>query len=413
MMCDKLFYKDSAERLSVSYSRLLQDIKETDSFKPFCKSHSYYDVFRNIIVSLLVDKEIVLLDSDFSDVEIEKLIGTPSLLGQEVSIDIPSGISEENLAGFIRQNASSWRITLFTSGTTGLPKRVSHTFESITRFVRNGDKHQNDVWGFAYNPTHMAGLQVFFQALLNQNPMIRLFGLDKKTIVHEVRENRITNISATPTFYRLLLPAEDACPSVTRITSGGEKFDEHALTLLQEMFPNARITNVYASTEAGTLFASKGNEFTIKEEIEHLIKVEEHELFLHKSLMGESSGLQTEGDWYATGDLIEVTGHSPFTFHFISRKNELINVGGYKVNPIEVEEIIRLCPGVLDVSVYAKKNAILGNVVCCEIVRNSEDMTELFLREFLRDKLQEFKIPRFVKFVANLQTTRTGKISRK
>ena len=129
--------------------------------------------------------------------------------------------------------------------------------------------------------------------------------------------------------------------------------------------------------------------------------------------MGESSGLQTEGDWYATGDLIEVTGHSPFTFHFISRKNELINVGGYKVNPIEVEEIIRLCPGVLDVSVYAKKNAILGNIVCCEIVRNSEDMTELFLREFLRDKLQEFKIPRFVKFVANLQTTRTGKISRK
>ena len=194
MMRGKLFYKDSTELLSVSYSQLLQDIIETDFFKPFCKSHSFYDIFRSIIVSLLVDKEIVLLDSDFSDVEIEKLIGTLSLLDQEVSVDIPHGISEENLAGFIRQNVSSWRITLFTSGTTGLPKRVSHTFESITRFVRSGDKHQNDVWGFAYNPTHMAGLQVFFQALLNLNPMIRLFGLEKKTIVHEIRENSIKNI---------------------------------------------------------------------------------------------------------------------------------------------------------------------------------------------------------------------------
>lgn len=413
MMCDKLFYKDSKEHLSVSYSRLLQDIEEIVSFRPFCKSHAYYDIFKNIIVSLLVDKEIILLDSDFSDVEIEKLTGALFLLDQEIPIHIPPGLSEEHLVSFIKHNVSSWRITLFTSGTTGLPKRVSHTFESITRFVRSGDKHQNDVWGFAYNPTHMAGLQVFFQALLNLNPMIRLFGLDKNTIVREVQENGITNISATPTFYRLLLPAEETCPSVTRMTSGGEKFDEHALSLLQKMFPNARITNVYASTEAGTLFASRGNEFTIKEEMKHLVKVEENELFLHKSLMGESAGLQVEGDWYATGDLVEVTGRLPFTFHFTSRRNEMINVGGYKVNPTEVEEVIRLYPGVLDVSVYAKKNSILGNIVCCDIVRESESVNELSIREFLRDKLQEFKVPRLMKFVVQLQTTRSGKISRK
>ena len=258
----------------------------------------------------------------------------------------------------------------------------------------------------------MAGLQVFFQTLLNQNPMIRLFGLDKVSIIREIKLNGITNISATPTFYRLLLPPEDICPSVLRITSGGEKFDGHALSLLQGMFPNARITNVYASTEAGTLFAAKGNEFILKEAMKHLVKVENNELFLHKSLMGESSNLKIESDWYATGDLIAVTNLDPFTFCFVSRKNEMINVGGYKVNPIEVEETVRLCAGVLDVSVYAKKNSILGNIVCCEIVRESEDVTELSIREFLRNKLQEFKIPRFMKFVDKLQTTRTGKISR-
>lgn len=91
----------------------------------------------------------------------------------------------------------------------------------------------------------------------------------------------------------------------------------------------------------------------------------------------------------------------------------MINVGGYKVNLPRWKMLSGFAPVSWTYRSMQKKNAILGNIVCCEVVRNSEDMTELFLREFLRDKLQEFKIPRFVKFVANLQTTRTGKISRK
>lgn len=413
MMYDKLFYKDLKDGVTISYYQLLEDIRSTDSFFPFCKSHSFYDVFKDIIVSLLVGREIILLDSDFSDTEIEKLIGDLSLLSKKELVQIPDELSGDNLIELLQQQLSSWKITLFTSGTTGLPKGVSHTFESITRFVRGGERHQNDTWGFAYNPTHMAGLQVFFQALLNRNSIVRLFGIAKKMVIREIRENGITNISATPTFYRLLLPAEETCPFVNRITSGGEKFDEHALALLQAMFPHAKITNVYASTEAGTLFASRGNEFTIKEEMKHLVKIEDDELFLHKSLMGESSSLRVGGEWYATGDLVNVTNQQPFSFHFVSRKNEMINVGGYKVNPTEVEEVIRLCTGVLDVSVYAKKNSILGNIVCSEVVRESEQITELQIREFLQGKLQEFKIPRFIKFVERLQTTRTGKISRK
>ena len=97
----------------------------------------------------------------------------------------------------------------------------------------------------------------------------------------------------------------------------------------------------------------------------------------------------------------------------VSRKNEMINVGGYKVNPSEVEEIIRSCKGVQDVTVFSKTNRLIGNVVCCEIVREDLSLTELSIRRFLADKLQEFKIPRVIKFVETLQTTRTGKILRK
>jgi len=144
----------------------------------------------------------------------------------------------------------------------------------------------------------------------------------------------------------------------------------------------------------------------------HLIKIVDHELYLHRSLMGESSSFQIIDDWYATGDLIDVQSEDPFTFKFISRKNEMINTGGYKVNPTEVEDAIRLFEGVRDVFVYGKKNSLLGNVVCCEVVKSKDSLTEKQIRDFLKDKLQEFKIPRLVKFVESLTTTRTGKLSR-
>lgn len=409
---DKIFFLDTKEGINISYQQLVDNLKTECTYTPYCKSSSFYAVFRNIILSLLIDEEIILLDADFTDEEVLKLVGNENKLKFCKDISIDNGLTVDTLLDEIVKPKKNWRITLFTSGTTGLPKHVSHTFDSITRFVKKSERHKNDVWGFAYNPTHMAGLQVFFQALLNRNMIVRLFGLDRKSIIQNIQSFDITNISATPTFYRLLLPPDTVCNSVVRITSGGEKFDEHTLLELKQMFPEAKFTNVYASTEAGSLFASKGNDFIIKDEIKDKVKIEKNELFIHKSLMGESESLKFTGEWYATGDLIEIVCDNPLTFHFISRKNEMINVGGYKVNPTEVEETIRLCPGVQDVFVYAKANRILGNIVCCNIVKLDDNLTELSIREFLRNKLQEFKIPRMMKFVDKIQTTRTGKISR-
>lgn len=410
-----LFYKDSSSNLEKSYQDLLHDIQGEAIYYRYCKSNSYYDIFKSIILSLLMGEEVILLDADFSTDEVEKLVGDTALLQQSVDNPFYQGKREltlELLFDALQHDNISWNITLFTSGTTGLPKKISHTLGSIARFVKRSEKHASDVWGFCYNPTHMAGLQVFFQALFNQNPIIRLFGLDRDMILSQIGGYQITNLSATPTFYRLLLPVSQILASVQRLTSGGEKFDAKTIAQLQTMFPNAKITNVYASTEAGTLFASQGDLFTIKESITDSVKIVDQELYLHSSLMGQSSAITLQGDWYATGDLIEVITSEPLTFKFLSRKNEMINVGGYKVNPTEVEDVIRQYPDVVDVFVYGKKNSLLGNIICCEIVRSCELVKEPLLREFLRERLQEFKIPRMMKFVEQLQTTRTGKLSR-
>ena len=385
MVAQKPFYVDSKEGLSISYDELLADINQSNSIKTYCKCNSFYEIFLHLIASLVSGSEIVLLDSDFTDDEVIKLVGDSSLLSN--STLVVDNLTIDNFYQKIYAGASTWRISLFTSGTTGLPKKVTHTFQSLTRFLKVSAKHKESVWGFAYNPTHIAGLQVFFQALMNQNTIVRLFGLDREQLFSEIENNQITNISATPTFYRLLLPAKGSYISLLRITSGGEKFDEHTVSQLTSMFPNARITNVYASTEAGTLFASSGNDFTIKSEFRHLIKTVDNELFLHHSLMGDSSSIVLVDGWYPTGDLITVVSEEPFIFNFTSRKNEMINVGGYKVNPSEVEDAIRLYSGVKDVCVYSKANRILGNIVCCDIVTTGETLSEKQIREFLQEKL--------------------------
>ena len=405
-----LFYKDIQEGIEKDYETLIDELKRLDSYCPYCYAKNYYLIFRNIIHSLLLGRELVLLDSDFSEAEIKALLGDADI---DESVPVPglADLALNNIDEKIKENSTTWKITLFTSGTTGLPKKISHTFLSLTRFLKRKN-HETDVWGFAYNPTHIAGLQVFFQGFCNRNPIIRLFGLDKKTVFSLIGTYHITHISATPTFYRLLLPYAGQETSVRRITCGGEKFDSRTAGQLLAVFPNAKLTNVYASTEAGTLFASDGEVFVVKQESLPYLRIENGSLHLHKSLMGESDSVRLTGEWYDTGDLVEVVSEHPLKIRFLSRKNEMINVGGYKVNPTEVEQAIRGIAGVRDACVFAKSNRLMGNVICSEVALSDKSLTEQKIREYLKGYLQEYKIPRVIKFVDELTTTRTGKIAR-
>jgi len=407
------FLKDIGNSQLITWDYLLEDIKNTLVYNRYCKYDDYYSIFKHVIISLLIDKEIILLDSDFTESELIKLIGHSSFTEFTEPIDkskIQVIDNQRELVFKLNNFSKNWKITLFTSGTTGIPKKVSHDFKSITRFVKVSDRNKKSVWGFAYNPTHMAGIQVFFQALLNGNTLVRLFGLQTKDVLSEIKKNDITHISATPTFYRLLLPCDEVFRSVERLTSGGEKFSEKTIKHLHEVFPNAKITNVYASTEAGTLFASKNDIFNILPEYNDLIRIHNNELLIHRSLMGNTETIIKE--WYNTGDIVEIVSKNPLKFRFVNRKSEMINVGGYKVNPLEVEEVLLTLSGITNARVYSKSNSILGNIICCEVVAVDKQITEPVIRKFLQSKIQEFKIPRVFRFVEKLSTTRTGKLKR-
>ena len=392
-----------------SYGQLLASLNESDSYFPLYKQPNLYLFFVNLIKALANNAPLVLLDADLNEAEIEGLnvaeINAPKAITSAMFKDM--GV----VVDAVKRSTSE--ITIFTSGTTGQPKKVAHSVQTLTRAVRLGDKYTSQVWVYAYNPTHMAGLQVFFQAFMNQNFLVNVFNKSRAEVYELIENESVTHVSATPTFYRLLLPFEKAYQTVLRVTLGGEKSDKKLYDSIEKIFPNAKINNVYASTEAGTLFAAKGDCFQIPVAICDKFLIQEEELLIHKSLLGQSESFKFDGDYYHSGDLIEWVDETTGLFRFKSRKNELINVGGYKVNPGETEKAILEIDGVQQALVYGKANSILGNVLCAEVqLVEGSTLTELEIRTHLKEQLQDFKIPRRIKFVESFSLTRTGKIKR-
>lgn len=404
---NRLFLKSQGH--TIDYEELISWINSVNSYRKVIQTPDMYELFRYIISGILSDNEIILLDSDMTIDEINGI--DPLILNKQFECCIRQYNTLDDIQNKILSSKSI--ITIYTSGTTGQPKKVSHRLENFIRSVRCDKSHEKDVWALAYNPTHMSGLQVFFQAFMNGNPIIDIFNKSRHEIFPELVENRVTHISGTPTFFRLLLPADTKFENIKRVTFGGEKSNKKLYSEVSTLFPNAKITNIYASTEAGALFAAKDDCFQIPNELKDKIKVEEGEILVHKSLLGYSDSFIFDKGYYHSGDIIEWVDQSQGLFKFISRKNEMINVGGYKVNPEEVEDVILSMEGINQAIVYGRANSVLGNVLCADIkLLEGYGMTEMTVRNYLQEKLQYYKVPRRIKFVEDLSVTRTGKIKR-
>jgi acyl-coenzyme A synthetase/AMP-(fatty) acid ligase len=409
---DKLFWVDEVKSMAKTYDDLVNDVNNIELSK-YINDECPYIVFTKLIKSMATNNSVILFDSDFSEDEIKNL----QLSDENITVECSCRFKTfDEILSAIKLNSDKWRIQLFTSGTTGRPKKVIHSLESLTRTVKTGEKFKDNVWGFAYNPTHFAGMQVFYQAFLNRNTMVYLFGVNRVNYEEILNKYSITNISATPTFYRNFLPfVKSKNTTIERITLGGEQFDSSVSEQLTKKFINARVINIYASTECGSLFNSKGEFFSIGTEMEGKIKIStDNELLIHESLVANIDSSLIDNGWYMTGDTVEFV--SDVEFKFLSRKNEMINVGGYKVNPNEVEKAILQYDGIIDVLVKGRKNKVVGNMIVANIIITdliNESTIENDLFEFLRPKLQSWKIPRIIKVVSEIEKTRTGKKDRR
>jgi acyl-coenzyme A synthetase/AMP-(fatty) acid ligase len=152
--------------------------------------------------------------------------------------------------------AAAGEVLLATSGTSGRRKLAAHDLASLTGRIRSTES--GGVWLLTYAATAFAGLQVILTALLTRAVVVAPVSRATIDRVHAAVAHQVTHASGTPTFWRAWLLAssrEAPLPSLEQITIGGEAVDQTTLDRLAARHPAARITQIYASTEAGALFA--------------------------------------------------------------------------------------------------------------------------------------------------------------
>lgn len=326
---------------------------------------------------------------------------------------------------------SKSRIPLTTSGTSGQPKQVMHSIETLTRGLRIDIRHENDVWGLAYPLDHLAGLQVLFQALFNQNTIVQLFGLPIESVHEAIEKYGITHLSCTPTFLKMMGSGSYSHTAVQRLTTGGERCDSSAITVVKQLFPNARHRNIYALTEVGNLLVADGDQFSVPAELQKHVTVIDGGLAIHRSLLADSTiGLSGDqdtpdsdssdsvspmhNDWFLTGDLVEIISDQPLKFKFLARRDDVINVGGHKVIPQMVEACLMTLPQVQQGVVYGQKNSVTGQIVVCDVVVvPGLQLDPAIVKQQLSEELPRFAVPRIFNIVESLRMTPTGKLCRR
>lgn len=423
-MREKLFYFDPASGTQATFARWEADAAKVPKVPAVFQPTDTYHLFVMLRAAMQRHAQVALVGEGVAaDVLAELTADLTSKAASEGHLSEgvgAQGVSENTRpvdpqARFASQSESKpyCQIGVFTSGTSGRPKLIWHGLDSLRRSVQVSEKHADDVWGFAYNPTHFAGLQVFFQAIANRNSIVRLFGLSPSAMHHAIDNGHITHISATPTFFRMLCGDGVVHSQVRAVTLGGERLGESLRGSLQETFPQARIRNVYASTEAGTVLVADGELFSVPPQYVDQVRVVDGELQIHQSLLAESLRDGRVDAFFSTGDLVELVSENPLRFRFFSRRSDWINVGGYKVNPQRVEELLTGFEEVAEVRVFGKANSVIGNIVCCDIqLRQGHVLEEATVKQRLAGQLAKHEVPQIIQFVEGIAKTSTGKKQR-
>lgn len=335
---------------------------------------------------------------------------------------LPSDLA---VAGSASGPANGGGVVLFTSGTSGPPKPALHTWTTLSGAVRRSDRLAGKRWLLAYGPERFAGLQVVLQALLTGGCLVAP-QREPREVVEAILEQGVEFASATPTFWRLLLHSSSAhalsrC-SLLQITLGGEPAQQGILDALSAAFPTARISHIYASTEMGACFSvHDGRAGFPLGYLEDLslpcrLRIQEGELLIRssRSMRGYVGEVPPTGEaeWFATGDLVRVEDERVL---FCGRRSDTINVGGNKVLPLEIEEVIGRVSGVSAVRVHALSSSMVGQLVAAEVQAATldQDLLRQKILQACRAALPKFKVPARLTFVSTLQTSSGGKLLRR
>lgn len=411
MKSNDLLFTDLSTGDKKTFSGFRDSLNGSLEYREVVAPASNIEAIQALLTAVVLKLPLTLLDAEASPPNFD-FTGINANLDSHVFELIP-GLQDED-ALLVPPNGNGFKLTLLSSGTGGSPRSCTHDWGSLSRMLKMGAHHRSDVWGLGYSLTHIAGVLVALQAFYNRNPLVNLFRLGRAEIENSIKDYKITHISGTPTFYRQLIPTQVPIHSVRSVTLGGESVSQDLVEKSKRSFPEARIRNVYASTEAGPLLESNGECFRIPDKYAEVIRITNGRLLVHSSLVSDFDSDQAafSDEWYDTGDSIEWAREGETEFRIVGRESDKLNVGGLNVSPREVEAVLEAFPGVAVARVSGRKNSVVGTILQAELVCSDTGLTEVELRAYASRHLPPAKVPRLISFVSHLPETRTGKIKR-
>jgi acyl-coenzyme A synthetase/AMP-(fatty) acid ligase len=331
----------------------------------------------------------------------------------------------------LRSHATEW--VLLTSGTTGVPKLVRHDLATLTHALADTRPAPEPiVWGTFYDIRRYGGLQVFLRAVHSGSLVPADPGESVPDFLARARDAGVTHISGTPSHWRKVLMSGAAATIVPRyVRLSGEIADQAVLDALRAAYPAASVAHAFASTEAGVAFEVRDGlagfpaAFLDAPGARVCLTVVGETLHVrsggnaHGYLGADAAAFPRARDGAVdTGDRVEERAGR---YYFLGRQGGVINVGGLKVYPEEIEAVLNAHPWVRMSLVRSRRNPITGAVVIADVVLADETAgaarppPETLTRELTqrcRESLAAFKVPATIRIVPSLEVSASGKLVR-
>lgn len=313
-------------------------------------------------------------------------------------------------------------LVLFSSGTTGKSKAILH---DMVRLLKKYHVERHDFTTLAFLLfDHIAGMDTLFYCLSNRSCLVTLQDRSPDAVCRAIEKYRVEVLPVSATFLNLLIYSEaykrHDLSSLKYIAYGSEVMLQSTLDRCAELFPGVTILQKYGTTEVGTLrsksrssdslWVKLGGEGFETRVVDGMLQIK-----AHSAMMGYLNAPSpfTEDGWFITGDTVEQDGEY---YRIHGRACDIINVGGEKVFPTEVEDFIQTLENVAEVVVYGEPNPITGNIVCADIsLAAHEDATECIrrIKRACAANMQPWKVPVKVNIVDRIQLSERFKKMRR
>lgn len=303
-------------------------------------------------------------------------------------------------------------LVLFSSGSTGKSKASLHDFVKILEKFKARRNRLRTLTFLLLD--HIGGINTLFYTLSNGGAIVAVEGRSPEEICRAVESHRVQLLPTSPTFLNLLLISEAYrrfdLSSLELITYGTEPMPESTLGRLSEVFPSVRLQQTYGLSELGilrsksrdskSLWVKVGGEGFETKIVDGILWIRAASAML--GYLNAPSPFDEEG-WFNTEDMVEADGDY---IRILGRKTEIINVGGEKVYPSEVESVLLQMENVKDATVRGEPNHILGNIVAARLnLFEPEELPALKrrVREYCRERLPKHKMPQKIEVVEDGQ----------